>query len=115
MSHDAHKSGLERLRQLVQEDPEAAAVYRDAQRRDRLFESMRATRRRSGLDQSAVAEAMGTTQSAVSDLENGRVDPRLSTLQRYARALDAAISVDLISDDLQVLTSAGAAEPATPA
>jgi DNA-binding XRE family transcriptional regulator len=96
MANNPKPGGLDRLRELVREDPAAAAVYRDAQRRDQLFASMRAARGRRGLDQVAVAQAMGTTQSAVSDLENGRVDPRLSTLQRYARSLGAAVLIDVL-------------------
>ncbi|MFI6762455.1 helix-turn-helix domain-containing protein [Micromonospora sp. NPDC050417] len=38
---------------------------------------------------------MQTTQSAVSDLENGCVDPHLSTLQRYARAVTARLIVGI--------------------
>ncbi|MFI2277612.1 MULTISPECIES: helix-turn-helix domain-containing protein [Catenuloplanes] len=43
---------------------------------------------------------MQTTQSAISDIENGVVDPHLSTMQRYARAVTARIllTVDLPHD-----------------
>ena len=44
-------------------------------------------RRRMGLSQTDIAKRMGTTQSAVSDLERSGADPRISTLMRYARAL----------------------------
>lgn len=44
-------------------------------------------RHRIGLSQADVAGRMGTTQSAVSDLERSGADPRVSTLMRYARAL----------------------------
>lgn len=47
-----------------------------------------------------VAAAMGTTQSAVSDIENGRVDPRLSTLQRYARAVGGRLEIALRAKDV---------------
>jgi transcriptional regulator with XRE-family HTH domain len=36
---------------------------------------------------------MRTTQSAISDLENGSTDPRLSTLQRYARAVGCQLEI----------------------
>ena len=38
---------------------------------------------------------METTQSAISELEGGSTDPRLSTLQRYARAVGAHLQVRL--------------------
>jgi transcriptional regulator with XRE-family HTH domain len=39
---------------------------------------------------------MRTTQSAISELEKGNTDPRISTLQRYARAVGAHIDLTLI-------------------
>ena len=44
--------------------------------------------------QQELADAMGTTQSAVSDLETGRTkDPCLGTVSRWAAALDLAMTV----------------------
>ncbi|MEM9616250.1 MAG: helix-turn-helix transcriptional regulator [Actinomycetota bacterium] len=48
-------------------------------------------RRSRGLSQTAVAARMGTSQSALARLESGQTDLRLSTLARYAEALDAEI------------------------
>jgi ribosome-binding protein aMBF1 (putative translation factor) len=45
-----------------------------------------------GLSQTEVAARMGTSQSAVARLESGEADVRLSTLERYASALDRRIS-----------------------
>jgi predicted transcriptional regulator len=44
-----------------------------------------------GLTQTTVGRSMGTTQSAVSELESG-ADCRLSTLRRYANALGATLT-----------------------
>ena len=52
-----------------------------------------------GLSQTVVAARMGTSQSAVARLEAGRSDLRLSTLDRYAAALDAAVSYSMRADD----------------
>jgi transcriptional regulator with XRE-family HTH domain len=38
---------------------------------------------------------MGTTQSAVSELERAEADPRLSTLQRYARSVGAYLGFEV--------------------
>lgn len=55
-------------------------------------------RRALGLTQQRVARAMGTTQSAVSDLETGVVtDPRMATFVHYAAAVGA--SVQVVFDD----------------
>ena len=47
-----------------------------------------ARRRAAGLSQTEVAALMGTSQSAVARLEAGHNDVRISTLERYAAALD---------------------------
>jgi DNA-binding XRE family transcriptional regulator len=79
-----------------QHDPVFADAYEDAEARAALLRSLVEQRKARGLSQSQVAERMGTTQSAVSDLESGGSDPRLSTLQRYARAVNAAIRLGLV-------------------
>jgi len=48
-------------------------------------------RRSRGLSQTVVAARMGTSQSALARLEAGQADVRVSTLERYAAALDADI------------------------
>ncbi|MGW3966841.1 helix-turn-helix domain-containing protein [Amycolatopsis sp. NPDC005003] len=48
-------------------------------------------RKRLGLSQTQVAEAMGRSQSVVSDIETMSSDPRLSTLRRYALAIGVAV------------------------
>jgi transcriptional regulator with XRE-family HTH domain len=52
-------------------------------------------RRAAGLSQTEVAARMGTSQSTVARLEAGEVDPRLSTLERYAEALGGRLDVEL--------------------
>jgi transcriptional regulator with XRE-family HTH domain len=48
-----------------------------------------------GLSQTEVAARMGTSQSAVARLERGDADVRVSTLQRYASALDQRVGFGL--------------------
>lgn len=77
-------------------DPEVAAAFEDAQARTALLDHLVAARKRlSGQSQAQIAALMETTQSAVSDLESGGTDPRLSTLQRYARATGHRLNVSL--------------------
>ena len=75
----------------VAADPVARATYQDLVWREGLLS--RLVQVRGPRRQRDVAEAMGTTQSAISELESGRVDPHLSTLQRYARAVGAQLDV----------------------
>ncbi len=70
-----------------------------AQRRRRLAEGLSAVRTAKGLSQTQVAARMGTSQSAVARLEAGWSDVRLSTLERYARAVNGSLSVELRADD----------------
>jgi len=74
-------------------DPEFRAAYEDAKARSDLLRRFVARRKVRSISQAAVAAQMGTTQSAVSDLEAGSTDPRLSTLQRYARAIGCRLDV----------------------
>lgn len=59
--------------------------------RAELLNDLVALRRASGLRQVDVAAAMGVGQPSVSELERGETSPKLSTLQRYARAIGAKI------------------------
>jgi transcriptional regulator with XRE-family HTH domain len=62
-------------------------------------------RRRRRLTQAAVAEALRTTQSSISDLENCASDPRLSLLQRYSRVLGCRMGIALSEGPLERFTS----------
>jgi len=59
-----------------------------ARRRRELVEALAARRRAIGLSQTEVAALMHTSQSAVARLETGHADVRISTLERYAAALE---------------------------
>jgi transcriptional regulator with XRE-family HTH domain len=74
------------------ENQEFLEAYEDASIRERLLRSLLDARHQAQLTQKAVADGMGTTQSAVSELEGGLADARLSTLQRYARAVSCRIA-----------------------
>ncbi|MER5335148.1 helix-turn-helix transcriptional regulator [Micromonospora sp. NPDC002717] len=77
----------------------------DITARARLTLALVKRRMKRGISQRRVAARMHTTQSAVSDLEKGLVDPRLSTLQRYARAIDCRLDFSVVEDDGQQLDS----------
>lgn len=62
-----------------------------AEDHDELIGRLTERRVRLGLSQADVASRMGTSQPAVARLESGRSDTRLSTLARYAQALDTTI------------------------
>lgn len=82
-------------------DPAFAAAYADEQERLRVSASLAKTRRDASMSQKDVARAMGTTQSAVSELEHGATDPQLSTIQRYARAIGTRLDLGVGSVELR--------------
>lgn len=73
------------------EDPRVQAAVEDAKDAERLVDTLVAMRRDTSTSQADVAERMETTQSSVSKFERAGGDPRLSTLQRYARAVGARL------------------------
>lgn len=76
------------------DDPETREALEDAEVAERIVATLIDLRQRQRLTQTQVAERMGTTQSVVSKFEQGTGDPHLSTLQRYARAVNARLYVN---------------------
>lgn len=70
-----------------------------SERRRALTDELTTRRVALGLSQTEVAARMGTSQSAVARLEAGSSDVRLSTLQRYAAALDRVLDWKLDARD----------------
>ena len=70
---------------------------RDESERYRLIKALATARKALGMTQKALAERMGLTgQSQISELESGTtLDFRLSTLQRFARAVNGRIVINL--------------------
>ena len=79
------------------QDPEYRAASVDVDRRLSLIQCLISLRRRMGLTQAQVARRMGVGQSTVSGFETEGSDPRLSTVQRYARAVEAVVRCDWIA------------------
>jgi transcriptional regulator with XRE-family HTH domain len=57
---------------------------------------LRQAREAAGLTQEEVALRLNTKKSAISRIENHAGDIRLSTLERYARALGRQLSLELL-------------------
>lgn len=82
----------------AEEDADFRAAVADAEHLLRVLSDYGATRRGKKLSQSKVAQLMGTTQSAISELEKGIPEPRISTLMRYARILGKRLRLMLVDE-----------------
>lgn len=58
---------------------------------------LRQARERTGMTQEIIAKKLRTKKSAISRIENHAEDIRLSTLEKYARALGMKLRVQLTS------------------
>lgn len=77
---------------------ETRAAFEDSQNRHRAIDALVRVRNRLGLTQTEIARRMGVKQPTVSGFETEGSDPRLSTLQRYARAVDATVWVHVTAN-----------------
>lgn len=76
-------------------DPEVRSGYEDYEARRAIVAELVSRRKSLGLSQVEVAKRMGVKQPTVSGFENEDADPRMSTVHRYARAVDACISMSI--------------------
>lgn len=108
MDTTAPRSKFNAFRARRLENSAIRAAYKDAKARSHLIDALVQQRNALGLKQTQVAKAMGVGQSTVCGFETEGADPRLSTVQRYARAVDAAIRVQVVPKGRSVeLYSAG--------
>jgi transcriptional regulator with XRE-family HTH domain len=84
-------------RHLVATVPNYARLVDALVRRKRLLRAA-ARWREHHATQAAVAEGIGSRQPAVARLELGKVDPKLSTMERYAAALGANFMWQIVND-----------------
>lgn len=73
-------------------DPRQDLAARQVDEDDGLLDDLVARRLALGLTQTDVADRLGVSQSAVARFEGGDRDPHLSTLRRYALAVDCLVS-----------------------
>ncbi|GEM_PF-1160825 len=76
-------------------DPQYRAAFEDSNQRHEIIDALIERRKDRSLTQKQVAERIGVGQSTVAGFENEGSDPRLSTVQRYARAVEARCVVSI--------------------
>jgi len=86
----------EMIEESTKNNPEFPALIEEARQRRALLNDLAALRSRSRISQETVAKRVKTSQSAIARLEAGNVDPRLSTLQRYAASIGKRVEWTLV-------------------
>ena len=86
----------EMVEESTKKNPEFPSLMEEARQRRALLDAIAAVRSRSHISQSAIAKRINTSQSAIARLEAGIVDPRLSTVQRYAASVGKRIQWTLV-------------------
>jgi HTH-type transcriptional regulator / antitoxin HipB len=76
-------------------DPEFAAGLESGYQEFRIGVLLRDAREQAGLTQEEVARRLETKKSAISRIENHAGDIRLSTLERYAKAVGCSLALQL--------------------
>ena len=66
--------------------------------RDRLLEDLVSLRREHKLSQQTVAERMGVSQPTVAAFERYDANPTVSSIIRYAMAVDALLDIKVVDD-----------------
>ena len=91
----ARRSADESIDARYASDPDFRAACEDAETRGFLIEFFTELRKNRHWSQSELAKRLKTTQSAVSDFEKRVAEPRLPTLQRWARVFGYRLEVQL--------------------
>ena len=81
-------------RRMVQ-DPAYRQAYEALEGEFTMIDALIRARTRAHLSQAELASRMGTTESAISRLESGRVKPSTRTLERYAEATGHKLRISL--------------------
>ncbi len=92
----------EQLKKKALRDAEVKKEYDNLELEFELLNAMLLARKDAGLNQTQVAEIMGTKQAAITRLESalssGMHSPSLSTLKNYASAVGCHLEVKLVTN-----------------
>ena len=76
-------------------DPDFSADYDYGYEQFKIGVILKKAREEAGLTQEELAEKLNTKKSAISRIENHAEDIRLSTLQKYVKALGKELSIQI--------------------
>lgn len=78
---------IEFIRRVEAKNPKVRRRREDIKELHHILDTLVAVRKAAGMSQSDIANIIGVKQSTISEFENESSDPKVSTLQRYARAV----------------------------
>ena len=86
------------LRAKALANPEVKAEFESVRAEFAVLDEFLKIRASKGLTQNQIAEKIGTTQSVIARLESGKGkhSPSITTLSRYAEALDCQLEIRLV-------------------
>ena len=86
----------EMISESTERNPQFPQLMEEARQRRELLQMLAALRIAAHITQGKVAQYVRTSQPAVARMEAGAVDPRLSSLQRYAASIGKRIEWHLV-------------------
>ncbi len=86
----------EMIEESTKRNPEFLSLMEEARQRRALLDTLADIRNGARISQSTIAKRIKTSQPAIARLEAGTVDPRLSTIQRYAASVGKRIEWTLV-------------------
>lgn len=96
----------EELKQKALENKNVKAEYEKLDVEFQLLNEMLTARKEAGLNQSQVAELMGTKQASITRLESalsaGNHSPSLATLKKYASAVGCHLDIRFVHNQASV-------------
>jgi ribosome-binding protein aMBF1 (putative translation factor) len=96
MSHDTIDFLDEVIQERSESNPAFLAMVDDAYERRALLRKIAEARKAAKLTRTVVAARMGTSEAAVARLESAAVDPKASTIERFAAAVGKRLHWELV-------------------
>lgn len=77
-------------------DPEFAEAFESGYSNFKVGVQLKQAREKVGMTQDEIAQKLKTKKSAISRIENHTEDTRLSTIEKYAKALGKRVRVEIV-------------------
>lgn len=103
-SGNIHKINLMKLTSLqdavAELDPIEQVAFETAKNWSRVLESLVSLREQKGFTQKQVGEALGISQAAVAQFENGSANPTIQRIKLYAMVIGASLRFEVVDSGI---------------